>query len=136
MFTPPESASLNVGSIFVLVLTFRGLLAPIFDRTTKGAPDGYTRGDRSGLYAACAAVVVIAPFAYWVAPKFADHLTGADVLPDGVPAIIAYGLAAVSVLNAIFGLYVNDGAKTVRSIVHTAVGALAGCLAAAVLVAA
>lgn len=36
MFTPPESASLNVGSIFVLVLTFRGLLAPHFRPDYKG----------------------------------------------------------------------------------------------------
>lgn len=148
MDTSPVSASVLVGSIFITAIAIRGLLAPISDRTTKGAPEGYTKGDRSGLYAAAAAVAVIAPFSAWVAPKLASILTETDVLPDAATSVIGYGMAAVAALSVVTGLYikymsgdpltypgVNDGAKTARSIVHTAVGALAGCLAAAVLVA-
>lgn len=148
MDTTPTAVSLLVGSIFIFVLTIRGMTAPIFDRTTEGAPDGYTRGDKSGLFAACAAVVVVAPFSYWAAPKLASILTETDVLPDAATSVIGYGMAAVAALSVVTGLYikyvwddphaypgVNEGAKTVRSIAYTFVGALAGCFAAAVLAA-
>lgn len=148
MDTSPVSASVLVGSIFITAIAIRGLLAPISDRTTKGAPEGYTKGDRSGLYAAAVAVAVIAPFSYWIAPKLAAIQAENDVLPDAAWTVFAYVLVAVSVLNVVRGLNVkymsgdpltypgvNDGAKTARSVVHTAVGALAGCLAAAMIVA-
>lgn len=147
MDTSPVSASVLVGSIFIVVLTVRGLLAPIFDQTTKGAPDGYTRGDRSGLYAAAGAVAVIVPFSAWVAPKLAAIQAENDVIPSTAWTVFTYVLVAVAVLNVVRGLYVkyvwsipapylgaSDGAKTAKSIVHTAVGALAGCLAAAMIV--
>lgn len=142
MDTSPVSASVLVGSIFITAIAIRGLLAPISDRTTKGAPEGYTKGDMSGLFAAAVAVSVIATFSYWAAPKLASIRAENDVIPDAGWAVIGYCLVAVSALNVVRGLYVkymmkvpdthrgvSDGTKTVNSIVHTTVGALAGCLA-------
>lgn len=138
----PTAASMLVGSVFIIGLTARGLTAPIFDQTTKGAPPGYTRGDMSGLFAAAVAVSVIATFSYWATPKLAAIQAENDVIPDAGWAVIGYCLIAVSALNVVRGLYVkymmkvpdthrgvSDGTKTVNSIVHTTVGALAGCLA-------
>lgn len=143
----PTAASLLVGSVSIFGLTIRGMLAANFDRTTIGAPDGYTRGDKRGFFAACAAVIVVAPFSYWVAPKLAAIQADNDVIPDAGWSVIGYCLVAVSALNAVRGLYVkymeedtspyrdvNDGVKTARSIVHTTVGALGGSLAAAMFV--
>lgn len=141
-----ETASMLVGGFFIIAIGFRGLLAPLFDKTSKGARPGHVKPDLRGLYAAAAALIALAPFVYWAAPKLATSMVSNNAFPPDVLTIIGYTLAAMSAVSTSFGLYTryasqeqftygyySTGARTVKSICYTTVGAFAGCLAASLL---
>lgn len=134
--------------LVAFALVGRSLVAMLSDTTSKGVPARYERSDNSGVYAClagCLAVLAIA----WVIPMVVGSIFG----EGGIPRSMLWPLGAASAVAALIptasGIHIKylskdlnshpnmgDGERTARSVPHTVIGALLGCVGASCLAAA